>query len=245
MSANPIHFAPNAAHGSTAHIGSALVSAANDSAPLSPEATLVRHTLIARGLETPMIETGLSTQQKYERIRGLMTDVVRTLGLDLADDSLAETPHRVAKMYVHEIFAGLDYRQFPKLSLIENKMGVNEMVKIRDIDLTSTCEHHFVTIDGVAKVAYIPKDQIIGLSKINRIVRFFGKRPQVQERLTQQILVALQVLLGTEDVAVSIDATHYCVKSRGVMDTNSRTSTTALGGCFKENVHTRAEFLNP
>jgi GTP cyclohydrolase I len=171
--------------------------------------------------------------------------VVRTLGLDLADDSLAETPHRVAKMYVHEIFAGLDYRQFPKLSLIENKMGVNEMVKIRDIDLTSTCEHHFVTIDGVAKVAYIPKDRIIGLSKINRIVRFFGKRPQVQERLTQQILVALQVLLGTEDVAVSIDATHYCVKSRGVMDTNSRTSTTSLGGCFKENVHTRAEFLNP
>jgi len=245
MSANAIYFAPNAAPGNTAHISPALASAANDSAPLSPEATLVRNTLIARGLETPMIETGLSTQQKYERIRGLMTDVVRTLGLDLADDSLAETPHRVAKMYVHEIFAGLDYRQFPKLSLIENKMGVNEMVKIRDIDLTSTCEHHFVTIDGVAKVAYIPKDQIIGLSKINRIVRFFGKRPQVQERLTQQILVALQVLLGTEDVAVSIDATHYCVKSRGVMDTNSRTSTTALGGCFKENVHTRAEFLNP
>jgi len=245
MSANPIYFAPNAAHGNTAHIGSVLASAANDNAPLSPEATLVRDTLIARGLETPMIETGLSTQQKYERIRGLMTDVVRTLGLDLTDDSLAETPHRVAKMYVHEIFAGLDYRHFPKLSLIENKMGVNEMVKIRDIDLTSTCEHHFVTIDGVAKVAYIPKDQIIGLSKINRIVRFFGKRPQVQERLTQQILVALQVLLGTEDVAVSIDATHYCVKSRGVMDTNSRTSTTALGGCFKENVHTRAEFLNP
>jgi GTP cyclohydrolase IA len=226
MSANPIYFAPN-------------------TACLSPEAQLVRDTLIARGLETPMIETGLSAQQKYERIRDLMTEVVRTLGLDLTDDSLAETPHRVAKMYVHEIFAGLDYRQFPKLSLIENKMGVNEMVKIRDIDLTSTCEHHFVTIDGVAKVAYIPKDRIIGLSKINRIVRFFGKRPQVQERLTQQILVALQALLGTEDVAVSIDATHYCVKSRGVMDTNSRTSTTALGGCFKENVHTRAEFLNP
>ncbi|MCU0989211.1 MAG: GTP cyclohydrolase I FolE [Xanthomonadales bacterium] len=240
MSANPIYFVPTATH----H-GAALKSAPHDAAALSPEALLVRDTLIARGLETPMIETGLSAQQKYERIRDLMTDVVRTLGLDLADDSLAETPHRVAKMYVHEIFAGLDYRQFPKLSLIENKMGVNEMVKIRDIDLTSTCEHHFVTIDGVAKVAYIPKDRIIGLSKINRIVRFFGKRPQVQERLTQQILVALQVLLGTEDVAVSIDATHYCVKSRGVMDTNSRTSTTALGGCFKENVHTRAEFLNP
>ena len=212
---------------------------------LSGEAITVRNTLIERGLETPMIETGLNTRQKYERIKVLMTDVVNTLGLDLSDDSLAETPHRIAKMYVHEVFSGLDYRHFPKLSLIENKMGANEMVKIRDIDLTSTCEHHFVTIDGVAKVAYIPRDKIIGLSKINRIVRFFGQRPQVQERLTRQILVALQVLLETEDVAVSIDATHYCVKSRGVMDTNSQTSTTALGGCFKENIHTRAEFLNP
>jgi GTP cyclohydrolase I len=214
-------------------------------AELSPEAELVRNTLIEHGLETPMIDTGLSVEQKYQRIRGLMTDVVETLGLDLNDDSLAETPHRIAKMYVHEIFAGLNYSSFPKLSLIDNKMGADEMVKISEIDLTSTCEHHFVTIDGVAKVAYIPKDKIIGLSKINRIVRFFGQRPQVQERLTRQILVALQALLGTDDVAVSIDATHYCVKSRGVMDTNSQTSTTALGGCFRENIHTRAEFLNP
>ena len=220
-----------------------LTQADNDG--LSKEAILVRDALIARGLETPMIETGLSPEQKYDRIRDLMADVVETLGLDLNDDSLAETPHRIAKMYVHEIFSGLDYQHFPKLSLIENKMGADEMVKIRNIDLTSTCEHHFVTIDGVAKVAYIPNDRIIGLSKINRIVRFFGQRPQVQERLTRQILVAMQTLLGTEDVAVSIDATHYCVKSRGVMDTNSQTSTTALGGCFKENIHTRAEFLNP
>ncbi len=212
---------------------------------LSEEAILVSNTLIQHGLETPMIETGLNLEQKYTRIKQLMSDVVSTLGLDLSDDSLAETPHRIAKMYVHEIFSGLDYRQFPKLSLIENKMGANEMVKIRDIDLTSTCEHHFVTIDGVAKVAYIPRDKIIGLSKINRVVRFFGQRPQVQERLTRQILVALQALLETDDVAVSIDATHYCVKSRGVQDTNSQTSTTALGGCFKENIHTRAEFLNP
>ncbi len=212
---------------------------------LSPEAILVRDALIERGLETPMIDNGLNADQKYQRIKGLMAEVVETLGLDLTDDSLAETPHRIAKMYVREIFSGLDYAQFPKLSLIENKMGADEMVKVREIDLTSTCEHHFVTIDGVAKVAYIPKDKIIGLSKLNRIVRFFGQRPQVQERLTRQILVALQVLLDTEDVAVSIDATHYCVKSRGVMDTNSQTSTTALGGCFKENIHTRAEFLNP
>lgn len=216
-----------------------------DDSELSPEAILVRDTLIEQGLETPMVDTGLNEQQKYEHIRDLMAEVVATLGLDLRDDSLAETPHRIAKMYVHEIFSGLDYRHFPKLALIENKMRVSEMVKIRNIDLTSTCEHHFVTIDGVAKVAYIPKDTIIGLSKINRIVRFFGQRPQVQERLTQQILVALQALLGTQDVAVSIEATHYCVKSRGVMDSNSQTSTTALGGCFKENIHTRAEFLNP
>jgi GTP cyclohydrolase I len=210
---------------------------------LSPEAALVRNTLIELGLETPMIETGLSEQQKYERIKTLMTEVIQALGLDLSDDSLAETPHRIAKMYVREIFSGLDYRNFPKMSLIDNKMGANEMVKISDIDLTSTCEHHFVTIDGVAKVAYIPRDKLIGLSKINRIVRFFAQRPQVQERLTRQILVALQALLGTENVAVSINATHYCVKSRGVMDSNSQTSTTALGGCFKENIHTRAEFL--
>ncbi|MCW8926239.1 MAG: GTP cyclohydrolase I FolE [Xanthomonadales bacterium] len=216
-----------------------------DSELLSREAVIVRDMLIEHGLETPMFENGLSADEKYKRIRGQMSQVLETLGLDLADDSLAETPHRIAKMYVHEIFSGLDYRHFPKLSLIENKMGANEMVKVRDIDLTSTCEHHFVTIDGAAKVAYIPKDTIIGLSKINRIVRFFGQRPQVQERLTRQILVALQALLGTEDVAVSIDATHYCVKSRGIMDSNSTTSTTALGGCFKENIHTRAEFLNP
>ena len=147
-------------------------------------------------------------------------------------------------MYVKEIFSGLDYGQFPKITVIENKMKVDEMVKVSDISFTSTCEHHFVTIDGLAKVAYIPNSTIIGLSKINRIVRFFAQRPQVQERLTQQILVALQALLETENVAVSIHATHFCVKSRGVMDMNSETSTTALGGNFKTNVHTRAEFLH-
>ena len=219
-------------------------AAAEKEALLSDEARLVRNTLIECGLETPMIDNGLSSEQKYRRIEALMRDVVETLGLDLSDDSLAETPHRIAKMYVREIFSGLDYSEFPSLSLIDNKMGVNEMVKVRDIELISTCEHHFVTIDGTAKVAYIPKDKILGLSKINRLVRFFARRPQVQERLTRQILVALQALLGTDDVAVSIDATHYCVKSRGVMDANSQTSTTALGGCFRENIHTRAEFLN-
>lgn len=211
---------------------------------LSPDARLVRDALIEQGLETPMLENGLSAEQKYERIKSSMTDVMRTLGLDLADDSLMETPHRIAKMYVHEIFSGLDYTKFPKLSVIDNKMRVDEMVKIRNIDLTSTCEHHFVTIDGSAKVAYIPKNKIIGLSKINRVVRFFAQRPQVQERLTRQILVALQTLLDTDDVGVSIDATHYCVKSRGVQDANSNTSTMALGGCFSENPYRRSEFLN-
>lgn len=210
---------------------------------MSPEAVLVRNALVEKGLETPLLETDFTAEQKYTRIKGLMTEVLGTLGLDLTDDSLHETPHRIAKMYVHEIFSGLDYDNFPRLSVIENKMGVDEMVKVSDISVTSSCEHHFITIDGSATVAYIPKNKIIGLSKINRIVRFFAQRPQVQERLTQQILIALQTLLETENVAVTIKASHYCVKARGVMDANSETSTTALGGIFKSNVHTRAEFL--
>ncbi len=211
--------------------------------PLSPEADLVRRALMERGLETPLVPNGLSRDERYQRIAAAFTDITRTLGLDLTDDSLCETPHRIAKMYVDEIFSGLDYSRFPKISVIENKMQVEEMVQVDDIDLVSTCEHHFVTIDGSARVAYIPRDKVIGLSKINRIVRFFSQRPQVQERLTQQILVALQTLLETDDVAVSIDAVHYCVKSRGVMDANSRTRTTSLGGAFKTDASTRAEFL--
>ncbi|EGU43991.1 MULTISPECIES: GTP cyclohydrolase I FolE [Vibrio] len=210
---------------------------------LSTEAEQVRTALLARGLETPMTASEMNSDQKYNRIKGLLTEVVSTLGLDLTDDSLAETPHRIAKMYVHEIFSGLDYNNFPKISVIENKMSVDEMVKVSDIDLTSTCEHHFITIDGLAQVAYIPESKILGLSKINRIVRFFAQRPQVQERLTQQILIAIQTLVETENVAVTIKATHYCVKSRGVMDANSETTTTALGGIFKTNPQTRAEFL--
>ena len=210
----------------------------------SVEANQVRHALLERGLETPLIADRQNRDSKYQRIKQSFTDIVTTLGLDLTDDSLCETPHRIAKMYVDEIFSGLDYSNFPKISVIENKMGIDEMIKISDIGLTSTCEHHFITIDGTARVAYIPKDKIIGLSKINRIVRFFAQRPQVQERLTRQILIALQTLLQTDDVAVSIDATHYCVKSRGIMDANSHTQTTALGGVFREKHKTRAEFLS-
>jgi GTP cyclohydrolase I len=128
--------------------------------------------------------------------------------------------------------------------MIDNKMGCDEMVRVKDISVTSTCEHHLVTIDGRATVAYLPDNKVVGLSKINRIVRFFAQRPQVQERLTRQILVALQTLLETDNVAVRIEATHYCVKSRGVMDANSETTTTALGGQFKKNAATRAEFLH-
>jgi GTP cyclohydrolase I len=218
-------------------------SAVEISAPFSIEANLVRHALLERGLETPLSQDQFERDEKYHRIKESFTDIARTLGLDLKDDSLCETPHRIAKMYVDEIFAGLDYTNFPKITVIDNKMGVEEMVKVSSISLTSTCEHHFVTIDGTARVGYIPKDKIIGLSKINRIVRFFAQRPQLQERLTQQILVALQTLLQTDDVAISIDATHFCVKSRGVMDANSRTQTTALGGNFKAQHKTRAEFL--
>jgi GTP cyclohydrolase I len=209
----------------------------------SLEALLVRDALVAHGLETPMVPHSIDNEQKYEKIKESVATIMKTLGLDLSDDSLQETPHRIAKMYVHEIFSGLDYTQFPKITVIENKMKVDEMVKVKEISLISTCEHHFVTIDGAAKVAYIPGDKIIGLSKINRIVRFFAQRPQVQERLTQQILVALQTLLKTDDVAVSIEATHYCVKSRGVMDAASATQTTALGGAFKASHRTRDEFL--
>jgi len=210
----------------------------------SEEADLVRNALIEHGLETPLLPDTLDRDTKYQRIKQSFADIATTLGLDLKDDSLRETPHRIAKMYVDEIFSGLNYANFPKISVIDNKMGVDEMVKISDIGLTSTCEHHFVTIDGTARVAYIPKDKLIGLSKINRIVRFFAQRPQVQERLTRQVLIAMQTLLQTDDVAISIDATHYCVKSRGVMDANSHTQTTALGGLFKDQHQTRAEFLS-
>ncbi len=211
---------------------------------LSESAKLVKDALERRGLETPMQPNTISRDEKKERIEHHMREILTLLGLDLTDDSLEETPYRISKMYVDEIFSGLDYHNFPKITVIENKMNVSEMVRVKDITVTSTCEHHLVTIDGKAAVAYIPRGKIIGLSKINRIVRFFAQRPQVQERMTQQILVALQTLLESEDVAVTIDATHYCVKSRGVMDATSETTTTALGGIFKSNPATRAEFLH-
>lgn len=210
---------------------------------LSPQALLVRQALLERGLETPLIPNDLTAQQKRDKISACMREMMETLGLDLNDDSLIKTPYRVGKMFVDELFRGLDYHNFPEITLIENKMQVDEMIKVKDISFTSTCEHHFMVIDGMAKVAYMPSKKIIGLSKINRIVRFFAQRPQVQERLTQQILVALQTLLDTRNVAVTITATHYCVKARGVQDPTSSTTTTALGGHFKLNPSSRHEFL--
>ncbi|QSX30366.1 GTP cyclohydrolase I FolE [Shewanella cyperi] len=210
---------------------------------ITEAAIQVQSALLEHGLETPMVPCGLSSEERKSKIEEHMKAILSLMSLDLRDDSLADTPRRIAKMYVDEIFSGLDYRNFPKITVIDNKMGVDEMVRVQDISLTSTCEHHLVTIDGMATVAYLPRKKIIGLSKINRIVRFFSQRPQVQERLTQQILVALQTLLETKDVAVKIDAVHYCVKARGVMDSTSSTTTTALGGIFKSNPATRAEFL--
>ncbi|MCO6544693.1 MAG: GTP cyclohydrolase I FolE [Gilliamella sp.] len=210
---------------------------------LSPAAQKVKEALVAKNLETPLCRLVIDNNERKAKIESHFREIMKLMELDLSDDSLAQTPHRVSKMYVDEIFSGLYYENFPKITLIENKMQVDEMITVRDITLTSVCEHHFVTIDGKATVSYIPKDKVIGLSKINRIVTFFSQRPQVQERLTQQILVALQTLLGTVNVAVSIDATHYCVKARGIKDSNSITTTTALGGGFKTNPSTRQEFL--
>lgn len=211
---------------------------------ISPEAQRVRAVLLAKGIETPTIAHNKDKNHRREEIQQHMRSVLELLGLDLRDDSLEETPKRLAKMYVDEIFSGLDYETFPKITKIQNRMKVSEMVLVDDITLTSTCEHHFVTIDGKVTVAYYPKNWVIGLSKINRVVQFFAQRPQVQERFTEQILAAFQTILETEDVAVYVKATHFCVKCRGVKDTNSQTLTSAFGGVFLQDRETRKEFLS-
>jgi GTP cyclohydrolase I len=200
--------------------------------------------LVKCGVETPSIHSNLSRTDKIDIIETKFRDIMMALGLDLTDDSLMETPKRVAKMYVGEIFWGLDHESFPKCTAVVNKMGYDEMVVERNINVQSNCEHHFVVIDGLATVAYIPKKKVLGLSKINRIVEYFAKRPQIQERLTEQVYHALQYILDTEDVAVVINATHFCVRSRGVEDTGSSTVTSKLGGCFKSDPAVRAEFMN-
>jgi GTP cyclohydrolase IA len=203
----------------------------------------VHQHLVKMGVETPTVPNDLSRTDKIDIIETKFTDIMKVLGLDLADDSLMETPKRVAKMFVNEVFYGLEYEAFPKCTTVENKMKYNEMVCERNISVQSNCEHHFVIIDGLATVAYVPKDKVLGLSKINRIVEYFSKRPQIQERLTEQIFHALQFILETEDVAVVISAKHYCVAARGVEDTSSSTVTSRLGGGFKTDPAARAEFM--
>jgi GTP cyclohydrolase I len=208
-----------------------------------PELGLKVHEhLVKMGVETPTIPNSFDRKEKIDAIEGYFHQIMKTLGLDLADDSLCDTPKRVAKMYVNEIFWGLDYEAFPKCTTVDNKMKYNEMVCERNVNVQSNCEHHFVVIDGLATVAYVPKDRVLGLSKINRIVEYFSKRPQIQERLTEQIFHTLQFILDTEDVAVMIDAKHYCVAARGVEDTGSSTVTSRLGGGFKTDPAARAEF---
>ena len=204
----------------------------------------VHEHLFKMGVETPRRDNGIDRKLKIAMIEEKFQDIMGILGLDLTDDSLMETPKRVAKMYVNEIFWGLDYDAFPKCTTVDNKMHYNEMVVERNVNVQSNCEHHFVVIDGLATVAYVPKQKVLGLSKINRIVEYFSKRPQIQERLTEQIYHTLQVILETEDVAVMIDAQHYCVKSRGVEDTGSSTVTVRLGGGFKTDASARNEFLS-
>ncbi|WP_163714273.1 GTP cyclohydrolase I FolE [Mangrovibacterium lignilyticum] len=208
------------------------------------EVDLIGDNHIGTSLETPMREDAFekTDEEKMAIIESKFRDIMETLGLDLTDDSLNGTPHRVAKMYVQEIFNGLDPANKPKISVFENKFNYGEMLVERNINLNSTCEHHFLPIVGKAHVAYIAKGQVIGLSKINRIVDYFARRPQVQERLTVQVANELKQILNTEDVAVVIDAKHMCVSSRGIEDESSSTVTAEYGGVFKET-EKRDEFL--
>jgi GTP cyclohydrolase I len=194
--------------------------------------------------DTPMREDAfkLDDETKIELIGKHFADIMQILGLDLEDDSLKGTPNRVAKMYVQEIFSGLNPANMPKVALFDNKYKYNEMLVEKDITLYSNCEHHFVPIVGRAHVAYISSGKVIGLSKINRIVQHFSKRPQVQERLTVQIANHLKEILDTDSVAVIIDAKHMCVSSRGVEDSSSSTITASYSGRFKEDA-TKTEFL--
>jgi GTP cyclohydrolase I len=185
----------------------------------------------------------LSDDKKIELIKKDIENILNTLGIDLADDSLKGTPNRVAKMFVKEIFGGLNPNKKPNSSTFKNNYKYGEMLVEKNITLYSTCEHHLLPIIGKAHIAYISNGTVVGLSKMNRIVDYFSKRPQVQERLTMQIVQELQKVLNTEDVACIIDAKHLCVNSRGIRDIESSTVTSEFGGKFKEE-KTRIEFLN-
>jgi len=200
---------------------------------------------IATSIETPMRDDAfhLSDEEKITKIEAHFREIMVTLGLDLTDDSLRGTPKRVAKMYIEEIFSGLNPKNEPKVALFENKYGYNEMLIEKNISFYSNCEHHFVPIVGKTHIAYVSSGRVIGLSKLNRIVQYYAKRPQVQERLTMQIAKHLQRVLETEHVAVYIDAKHLCVSSRGVKDDATSTITSFYGGKFQEE-NTKNEFFS-
>jgi GTP cyclohydrolase I len=199
---------------------------------------------VGTSIDTPMRADAfdLSDERKITLIEDKFRDIMETMGLDLKDDSLQGTPHRVSKMFIKEIFYGLNPANKPKISVFENKFNYGEMLVEKNINLNSTCEHHFLPIVGKAHVAYISNGEVIGLSKINRIVDYFARRPQVQERLTVQIAKELKSILKTEDVAIVIDAKHMCVSSRGIQDESSSTVTADYSGRFKDNA-VRDEFL--
>jgi GTP cyclohydrolase IA len=204
----------------------------------------IHNFLLDTGVETPTIDTSYNDEHKLNLIETKFSDIMHILGLNLNDDSLKETPRRMSKMYVNELFWGLNPENFPKITTVENKMKYDEMLIEKNIKVNSVCEHHFVTIWGDAHVAYIPKHKVIGLSKLNRVVEYFSRRPQIQERLTEQIYYALKYILETDDIAIVIAADHFCVKSRGVEDINSHTITSKLGGGFMSNNILRQEFIN-
>ncbi len=193
---------------------------------------------------TPLIANNLSAAEKKAKITALFTEIMETLGLDLTDDSLSETPHRVAKMYVDEIFYGLETQAFPKITVVDNKFEYDHPVMEINIVTNSHCEHHFVPIIGKTHIAYIPNKKVLGLSKLNRIVDYFAKRPQIQERLTLQIHQALVEILETQNVAVVTDAMHACVKTRGIKDVTSMTRTSKLSGVFLQDSSHRVEFMS-
>lgn len=189
---------------------------------------------IYTGLETPMKSDAfkISDEEKKDKIAHLFSEIMDVMGLDLEDDSLKGTPNRVAKMYIDEIFSGLNPANKPKVALFDNKYQYNQMLVEKNITFYSNCEHHFVPIIGKAHIAYISSGKVIGLSKLNRIVQYYAKRPQVQERLTNQIAAELSQILETDDIAVIIDAKHLCVSSRGIKDDTSATVTSFYGGVF-------------
>lgn len=200
---------------------------------------------ISTSVETPLRKDAfvLSDEEKRKRIEFHFREIMETLGLDLTDDSLKGTPARVAKMYVNEIFSGLDPANKPAIALFDNKYKYEQMLVEKDITFYSNCEHHFVPIIGKAHVAYISSGSVIGLSKLNRLVDYYARRPQVQERLTVQIAAELKTILKTEHVAVVIEAKHLCVSSRGIKDTNAQTVTSYYDGLFNEE-STKQEFLS-